>query len=1186
MRQTFPVIIVLVLLMCDSGSWARETLRRQLDAPLLFVKRHAYMAGHIYDDYLTWRPGGGVYVIENPWDEPGQHRVRAVIDASTPETLGEGVYRDPNLSWDAKRIVFAFKGMADGDTSIYEIGVDGTGLRQLTRPHECDLREGTCRIGSGHHDITPCYLPDGRIVFSSTRPGALVPCFNSGVDTLHVMDADGGNLHGLSVNNVNEFDPAVMHDGRILYGRWEYVDKTALYMQSLWTISPDGRMEEALFANNLAKPTAILRARPVPNSRLIAAALTPHNGQAVGAIVMIDPYQGKNHLGAITNFTPEYPVEMDQGLMQGPSDPWPLHEDLLLIANNASGQGVIELVSRCGGRELVFADPEIDCYSPMLVRPRAIPATVSQVADRGQATTGRFLLADVYQGLAGIERGTIKQLRIIEETARVSGLPPGGRWWNQAFLISWQGGYVVKNVLGTVPVHEDGSAYFETPSGKALYFSALDAEGREIQRMRTHVQAAPAANRSCVGCHENKNTTPLVTQSSPLALQAAPARPRNESWGSGFIDFPTMVQPVLDKYCVRCHGGPEGISRGLDFSGGWTWAFNIAYETLLKHRLTGFLNCENGSVHTAEILPPKSIGSGAAPLTDILIRRHPEMSRAERDLLLAWMDTNSNYYGTWDYTEHATCDAILSVRSPLADIMNQAGCTDCHAAGHIGNDWINLQQPEWSRILRAPLRKSEGGLGVAFCRHRPARTGYPLVDQSQQPPDIVYPTRHPAWDPSGEPYISFAGAEDPYYQEMLTLIRQARREALARPRIDMPGADVIPGQIRMPPVPAIPDTAPPVAVRLLPGSATELSWKSTADVVGLHVEIHRHEEAAFVPDDRTLLAETTSHRFLDPTPPIGQQHYAIRLTAGKARSRPAFASIDVPPPPPPVAPGGLQATPQPGEICLEWDGDPTGGTRFHLFRQQAESPPILIHSEPLRSLRFADADVSPDSSYTYTVRALDRRGQFSEPSASVTAAPLPKIQVFSVDFQQTVSATRLAHDRVAGQLHGEAHLSDRQLRLEEGGFASFTHLPEFDLERAISVECRFRIDKPADMPVIVSCGAFAGRGWFLQQFGAGWRWHVGGTSCDGGQPVLGEWVHLVGTFSGRRACLYQNGRQVASIECAPNTSSWSGPLIIGQYSSQQPAFQVYGSVSNVHVFRGALTSDEVIARYQRFEETP
>ncbi|MHC4398917.1 MAG: HzsA-related protein, partial [Planctomycetota bacterium] len=490
-----------------------------LDAPLLFVKQHPYFAGHIYDDYYTWHPGGGIYVLQEPHRPGANPKVHTIIDPTTPETLGEGVYRDAELSWDARRIVFANKPTAEAVTSVYQIGVDGRGLTRLTTSDK-------------HHDVTPAYLPDDRIVFTSTRPKALVPCFNSGVDTLHTMNHDGSDVRSISSNIVTEFDPAVMPDGRILYGRWEYVDKTALYMQSLWTVLPDGRMEEALFGNNLAKPTAILDARPVPESRLVVASLTPHNGQAVGAIGMIDTARGKNDLGAVFNFTPEYPVEMDQGLRSGPCDPWPLSPDDVLMANNAVGaHGIIELVDRAGHRELVHWDPSISCYSPMLVKPRGKPPAVSSHAR--PAESGRFLLVDVDRGLEGVPRGTVKRLRIVEETARVSGIPPGGRWWNQAFLVSWQGAYIVKNVLGTVPVHEDGSAYFEVPSGRAVYLEALDAEGREIQRMRTLVQASPGVTRSCIGCHENKKTTSMQSRRVPLAMLDEPARPEHESWGRG-----------------------------------------------------------------------------------------------------------------------------------------------------------------------------------------------------------------------------------------------------------------------------------------------------------------------------------------------------------------------------------------------------------------------------------------------------------------------------------------------------------------------------------------------------------------------------------------------------------------------------------------------------------------------------
>ncbi len=148
-------------------------------------------------------------------------------------------------------------------------------LRRLTDPTPtCDDYQGT---HAGQHDICPAYLPDGRIVFLSTRPSGLVPCANSGVAVLHVMNVDGSDVHPISVNNVNEFDPVVLADGRILFGRWEYVDKNALTIQSLWTVNPDGTQETALYANNMVFPEAILDARPIPHSHLIVGTFAKHN---------------------------------------------------------------------------------------------------------------------------------------------------------------------------------------------------------------------------------------------------------------------------------------------------------------------------------------------------------------------------------------------------------------------------------------------------------------------------------------------------------------------------------------------------------------------------------------------------------------------------------------------------------------------------------------------------------------------------------------------------------------------------------------------------------------------------------------------------------------------------------------------------------------------------------------------
>jgi mono/diheme cytochrome c family protein len=468
---------------------------------------------------------------------------------------------------------------------------------------------------------------------------------------------------------------------------------------------------------------------------------------------------------------------------------------------------VIELISRYGMRAVIHKEPDISCYSPMLVKPHPRPPVIPSALRPGEPAT--FLVRDIYQGMKGVQHGEVKWLRVIETTARISGLPPGGRWWNQAFLVSWQGAYDIKNFLGVVPVAEDGSAYFEAPPAKALYFQALDKDGKLVQSMRTYVQAAPGVTRSCVGCHIEDEDAAPANSIRPLALQTRPAKITPEPWGTGFLDYPTMVQPILDKHCVSCHGGEKDISAGLDFSGGWTWAFNISYETLIKNTLSGFLNCENGSVKTAEILPPRAHGSAAAPLTKQVLKGD-RLSAKERSLLLAWMDGNCNYYGTWNYTPHATCNEIKNVRNALLTEMEMASCTDCHQK-EIGNDWVNLQDPERSRILRAPLAKGAAGLGLAWCRARKARKiDTPPVFGDHQPPDVFRPRRQLAPNPDGPAETPFSSTDDPSYQAMLDVIRNAREAALKTPRVDMPGAQIIEGHCRQlaPLAPPLPMSQP------------------------------------------------------------------------------------------------------------------------------------------------------------------------------------------------------------------------------------------------------------------------------------------------------------------------------------------------------------------------------------------
>ena len=1174
-------------LYCRARRLRARAHRGMLDAPLLFARHHPYYAGHIYDDYLTWHPGGGIYVADNPAVAMTDRAIRSVVGPGTAETLGGGVYRDPDLSWDAKHLVFAHKNAKDGSTSLYEIGVDGHGLRRLTDPeYQCTTPPPVRALGTGHHDITPAYLPDGRIVFTSTRPAGRVPCFNSEVDMLHVMNADGSNIRCLSVNNVNEFDPAPLPDGRILYGRWEYVDKTALYMQSLWTMLPDGTQETALFANNIAKPTAVLDARPVPGTSLVAASLTPHNGQAVGAIAIVDPRLGKNELAAVVNFTPEYPVQMDQGLRDGPCDPWPLSENDVMFANNAiGGHGIIELVDRAGHRELVHAEPDISCYAPTLVKPRTRPMVVSETTSEDD--NGQFMVHDIYRGLAGVRRGDIKWLRIVEETTRISGIPGGGRWWNQAFLISWQGAYVVKNILGVVPVHEDGSAYFEVPAGRALYFQALDERGREIQRMRTFVQAAPGVTRSCVGCHENKMTTPANGRTA-LAHRQAPARPVPESWGSGYIDYATMIQPILDNHCVTCHGGENDIAAGIDLTGGWTWAFNISYETLLKNNLVGFIRCHNSDTTSSDILAPRTIGSGAAPLTELLLDGHGDritgLAEEERQMMMAWMDTNSNYYGTWNWTEYATCDAILSASTALATEMKQAGCTSCHEAA-VGNDWINLQHPDRSRILRAPLKKSEAGSGLAWCRGRKAQTGrLPLVTQQNLPPDVFRPPSWPVRDPEGQVRTTFESIENPHYQKMLAIIRRARVEALNHARVDMPGAQINPGVCRyIVPLP-LPERMPGLDARTDPDGLVQLSWERSANTIGLSFDLYRGDRSHFEPAQAMLLQTTTLFSYEDANAPAGEQYYAIVASSRDKRSEAIYTAVNVPPTVAPAVPTNVMASASPGQVNITWEAPLTPGARFNVYRSDASGSVFRkLNSRPILGSEFTDVGLSSDDRYVYVVRSVNRRGKESRDSTQVTASALPerKEPVFVAVFNEDLNAQFIDSSVLKGAAQGSAAVRDGALSLGDNSSVTYPYRDEFDLSARLSVECWLYLDNSDQMPVVISCGRWQDRGWFLQKLGVSWRWHLGGTDCDGGTVPAKQWVHLTGTYDGQKAQLFQNGKQVASVPFHPNKTPWQGPLFIGQYGAGPgPQYQVRGKIAKVKIYRRALTADEVARSFE------
>jgi hypothetical protein len=568
---------------------------------LLFVKRTTYSSSHIYSDHWDGsKTMGGNLCILSPVAPDGR------VTELAPQLAG-GLFGRFDLSFDAKKVVFAYKKSKDEGYRIYEIGIDPGapgGLRQLTldAPEESQLR---ARFGEHYRfeDCDPVYLPNGKIMLASTRSRRRVFCFPSTVTSLYVMDADGGNLRCLSEGPVNELAPSVMADGQVLYTRWEYVDKGFGNVQSLWSMYPDGSHSAHVYKSDLVLPAGMIDARTIPGSHRIVTVGAPHCGLSVGPVLLVDNSINRRTAAGMTNLTPElgYP-----GMSPHPSgrtfgyfkEPYPLSEKYFLVSHNPrprdrdpTGYGIYVL-DAWGNRAELYRDPDISCFQPTPLRPRRRPPvipSVDQQSETKEKALATLLMQDVYQGMTGIRRGRVKYLRVMEAigTSWDDGWRSGQQGDGaglQASAVSLKCDVNIKRIHGIATVHKDGSAHFTVPAEKNLFFQALDKDYMELQRMRTFVNLMPGEKRSCIGCHEHRTWAPGLKSGRPMA-SSSPAealRPQPGDTDPRPVHYVLDIRPILDKHCVGCHGGkePRGV---LDLSGELTKLYDRSYESFIDN---------------------------------------------------------------------------------------------------------------------------------------------------------------------------------------------------------------------------------------------------------------------------------------------------------------------------------------------------------------------------------------------------------------------------------------------------------------------------------------------------------------------------------------------------------------------------------------------------------------------------
>jgi len=687
-------------LLDELSSLQREALVDR--SPLLsgkkfvFVKRATYDSDHYYDEFIAGirRFGGGLYQLSLP---------DGAVSEIAPQ-LADGLVDRYDLSFDAERLLFNYKPAEPCGFRVFEIGVDGSGLRQITFPPDdeeeristyatCSREELAKTPGLYGHwtdDMHPCYLPDGRIVFTSTRSQRSVLCGGHGltVTNLYRVDADGSGLVQLSQGALSEFCPTVMNDGRILYNRWEYVDKGAGAVQSLWATCPDGNRSEEIYGNNITTPAVFNQARHVPGrNNLVVCLGAGHCPGNMGAILLVDLHKNKRSEEAMTALTPGCLPKGNWALRQfrngrwitdiyGPwyCDPYPLGDSaadrlagkFFLVScnsegmwNDPAGYGLY-LLDVFGNRVPIYHDPEISCWQARPLLPRPVPPVLAPSPQQDSpAENATVLVADVYRGLDGVPRGAVKYLRVMEQIPRpwsaYLGYQPDDRAPGQMVAISLYTHLSVKILHGVVPVHEDGSAHFRVPAHRNIFLAALDENFMEIQRMRSFVNFQPGEQRSCIGCHEHRNQAPINLR--PLALERPPVEPQPQPGETAPrpLDYATDIQPIFDRHCVSCHGG-EKTDGELDLSGEMTELFCRSYENIIRKDLVSYIQEFIGvkpegadAMGYAPAVPPYTYGSHQSRLIEILRKGHYEVELPREDFvkLVTWVDANSPYYGTY-----------------------------------------------------------------------------------------------------------------------------------------------------------------------------------------------------------------------------------------------------------------------------------------------------------------------------------------------------------------------------------------------------------------------------------------------------------------------------------------------------------------------------------------------------------
>ncbi|MCF7973326.1 MAG: hypothetical protein K9N55_05895 [Phycisphaerae bacterium] len=726
---------------------------------VVFAERYYGNDGHWYANFG--------YFFDGPdnvaFGKNGGKLQRLDIKSGKVTTLFEdkaGSIRDPAVHYEALKIIFSYRKGGTMQFHLYEINADGSGLRQLT--------DGI------YDELEPTYLPDGGLAFVSSRSKRWVQCWLVHVATLYRSDGNGQNIRLLSANIEQDNTPSVLHDGRLLFTRWEYVDRSQVQFHHLWTCNPDGT-NQTVFYGNMHPNNVFIDARPIPGSDRVVFVDSPGHG-------------AREHEGNLSTVTEKQgPDDRSANKKIGNvrcRDPFAINENCFMVA----GPRCIQVVDGSGNVFPLYHS-NMDIHEPRPLIRRERERVIASHVDLSKAK-GTLVLDNVYIGrnMKGIKKGEIKKLMVLETLPKPLNYGAGQ---HDFIPISHGGTFTLERILGTVPVESDGSAHFELPANRPLFFIAVNENNESIKRMHSFLSVMPGEILSCIGCHEERVKTPRMRPSITLAIQRPASQIEPIAGLPYMIDFPTHVQPILDKHCVECHN-PDKPEGRIMLTGDHGSVYSQSYMTLTT---AGYVSDGRNNVGNTA---PRSVGDSASRLMTMLDGSHygAKLSVEDVEMIRNWIHVGAPYPGTSASlgTGMVRPDSLTKGYGPArtkAEKAFQGNCLNCHKNVQLPRidqysiaglknkqDYFwdthmayNLSKPEKSPLLLAPLARDAGGWGT--CRAR---------SQSKEQ------TR--------EAGKLFEDTDNSDYQAILAYVEEGKRSLERNKRWDMPGFKPHPYYVR------------------------------------------------------------------------------------------------------------------------------------------------------------------------------------------------------------------------------------------------------------------------------------------------------------------------------------------------------------------------------------------------------